>query len=78
MGEGAGRDGKTAPSTEQVVAAFEHLTFEGPGGTVKMAIGKGHQAIMEPVYGMCKLVGGKMTVTNVKRYPPSRSIRRTA
>jgi branched-chain amino acid transport system substrate-binding protein len=62
-------NGGKRPSTEQVAAAFENLSFDGPGGTVKMAIGKGHQAIMETVYGMSKVVGGKMTVTNVKRYP---------
>jgi branched-chain amino acid transport system substrate-binding protein len=62
-------NGGARPSNEQVAAALENLTYEGPGGTVKMAIGKGHQAIMETVYGMSKVVGGKMTVTNVKRYP---------
>ncbi len=62
-------NGGKRPSTEQVAAALENLSFNGPGGTVKMAIGKGHQAIMETVYGMSKVVGGKMTVTNVKRYP---------
>jgi branched-chain amino acid transport system substrate-binding protein len=62
-------NGGKRPSNEQVAAALENSTFEGPGGTVKMAIGKGHQAIMETVYGMSKVVGGKMTVTNVKRYP---------
>jgi branched-chain amino acid transport system substrate-binding protein len=62
-------NGGKRPSNEQVAAAFENLTFEGPGGTVRMANGKGHQAIMETVYGMSKVVGGKMTVTNVKRYP---------
>ncbi len=62
-------NGGARPSTEQVAAALENSTFEGPGGTVKMSIGKGHQAIMETVYGMSKVVGGKMTVTNVKRYP---------
>jgi branched-chain amino acid transport system substrate-binding protein len=62
-------NGGKRPSNEQTAAAFENLTFEGPGGTVKLAIGKGHQAIMETVYGMSKVVGGKMTVTNVKRYP---------
>ena len=62
-------NGAKRPSTEQVAAALENLSFNGPGGTVKMAIGKGHQAIMETVYGMSKVVGGKMTVTNVKRYP---------
>jgi branched-chain amino acid transport system substrate-binding protein len=62
-------NGGARPSNEQVAAALENSTFEGPGGTVKMANGKGHQAIMETVYGMSKVVGGKMTVTNVKRYP---------
>ncbi|MGP1677706.1 MAG: ABC transporter substrate-binding protein [Burkholderiales bacterium] len=62
-------NGGKRPSNEQVAAALENSTFEGPGGTVKMAIGKGHQAIMETVYGMSKVVGGKMTVINVKRYP---------
>jgi branched-chain amino acid transport system substrate-binding protein len=62
-------NGGARPSNEQVAAALENLTFEGPGGTVRMANGKGHQAIMETVYGMSKVVGGKMTVTNVKRYP---------
>ena len=61
--------GGARPANEQVAAALENSTFEGPGGTVKMAIGKGHQAIMETAYGMSKVVGGKMTVTNVKRYP---------
>ena len=62
-------NGGKRPSNEQVAAALENLTFEGPGGTVRMANGKGHQAVMETVYGMSKVVGGKMTVTNVKRYP---------
>jgi branched-chain amino acid transport system substrate-binding protein len=61
--------GGKRPSNEQLGAALEHMTFEGPGGTVRMAIGKGHQAIMETVYGQTKNVGGKLTVVNVKRYP---------
>lgn len=62
-------NGGKRPSNEQVAAALEHLSFEGPGGTVRMVNGKGHQAIMETVYGMSKVVGGKLTLTNVKRYP---------
>ena len=62
-------NGGKRPTNEQVAAALENSTFEGPGGTVKMANGKGHQAVMETVYGMSKVVGGKMTITNVKRYP---------
>ena len=61
-------NGGKRPTNEQVAAALEKLTFEGPGGTVRMAIGNGHQAIMETAYGMTKTVGGKITVTNVKRY----------
>ena len=62
-------NGGKRPTNEQVGAALENMTYEGPGGTVKMAIGKGHQAIMETAYGVTKLQGGKLTVSNVKRYP---------
>ena len=62
-------NGGKRPTNEQVAAALKGSTFEGPGGTVRMAIGKGHQAIMETVYGQTKIEGGKLTVVNVKRYP---------
>src|SRR6266702_4276977 len=62
-------NGGKRPSNEQVGAALERMIFEGPGGTVRMAIGKGHQAVMETAYGITKLVGGKLAVTNVQRYP---------
>jgi branched-chain amino acid transport system substrate-binding protein len=62
-------NGGKRPTNEQVAAALKGSTFEGPGGTVRMAIGKGHQAIMETVYGQTKMEGGKLTVVNVKRYP---------
>jgi branched-chain amino acid transport system substrate-binding protein len=61
--------GGKRPTNEQVGAALKGLSFEGPGGTVRMAIGKGHQAIMETVYGRTRLVGGKITMVDVKRYP---------
>ena len=61
-------NGGKRPTNEQVGAALEKLTFEGPGGTVRMANGEGHQAIMETAYGLTKTVNGKLTVTNVKRY----------
>jgi branched-chain amino acid transport system substrate-binding protein len=57
------------PTNEQLGAALENMTYEGPGGTVRMALGKGHQAIMETAYGTTKLVNGKLTLVNVKRYP---------
>jgi len=62
-------NGGKRPSTDQVIAAFERLSFESPAGKVEMAIGGGHQAITETVYGTSRKVKGKMTVTNVKRYP---------
>ena len=61
--------GTAAPTQDQVIAAFEGLTFETPSGTIKMALGKGHQAVEETVYGQAKMVKGKLTFANVKRYP---------
>jgi branched-chain amino acid transport system substrate-binding protein len=60
------------PTPEAVIAAFENSSFETPSGTIKMAIGKGHQAVESTSYGMAKSVGGKLTFTNVKTYPPDR------
>jgi branched-chain amino acid transport system substrate-binding protein len=60
--------GTAAPTSDQIVAAFEGLTFESPSGTIKMALGKGHQAVEETVYGQAKQVKGKLTLVNVKRY----------
>jgi len=61
--------GGAAPDQDQIIAALEGLTFESPSGTVKMALGKGHQAVSEAVYGTVKNVKGKITFVNVKRYP---------
>jgi branched-chain amino acid transport system substrate-binding protein len=64
--------GAAAPSQDQIIAAFEGLTFETPSGTIRMALGKGHQAVEGTAYGMAKTVGGKLTFTNVKHYPAER------
>jgi len=58
-----------APTTEQVSAALEGLAFETPSGTIKMALGKGHQAVEGTVYGRAKTVNGKLTFVDVKSYP---------
>jgi branched-chain amino acid transport system substrate-binding protein len=65
----AANGGKT-PSIDQVIAAFEYLKFESVAGTVNMALGKGHQAVQPVPYGTVKKSGGKVTLTNVKFYPP--------
>jgi branched-chain amino acid transport system substrate-binding protein len=60
------------PSQDQVIAAFEGLSFETPSGAIKMALGKGHQAVEGTVYGRAKTVGGKLTFVDVKQYPADR------
>lgn len=64
--------GGAAPEKDAVVKAFEGLSFETPSGTIKMALGKGHQAVEPTVYGRAKSVGGKLTFTDVKHYPAER------
>jgi branched-chain amino acid transport system substrate-binding protein len=61
--------GADAPSQDQIIAAFEGLSFETPSGTIKMALGKGHQAVEPTVYGRAKTVNGKLTFVDVKHYP---------
>jgi len=65
-------NGGKRPSQDQIIAAFENLSFEAPGGRVDMTLGKGHQAVQGTAYGTTKNVGGKVTLVNVKRYPASR------
>ena len=62
-------NGGKRPSQDQVIAAFENLTFVSPAGEVNMRNGKGHQAITGTAYGVTKKVGGKMTIDKIKRYP---------
>jgi branched-chain amino acid transport system substrate-binding protein len=56
------------PDQDQIIAAFQGLSFETPSGTTKMALGNGHQGIQGTAYGMTKLVEGKLTIINVRRY----------
>jgi branched-chain amino acid transport system substrate-binding protein len=67
--EKAQQAGTASPSQEQIIAAFENLSFEGVGGTVRMSLGKGHQATMDNAIGTAKTTGGKLQMVNVKRYP---------
>jgi branched-chain amino acid transport system substrate-binding protein len=63
---------KAAPSQEQIIVAFEHLTFESPGGKVTMGLGKGHQAVQGTAYGTVKRVGDKFTLSDVTTYTADR------
>lgn len=61
--------GGAAPDQDKIIAALENLTFEGPGGTVKMSLGKGHQAVMDAAVGTTKVEGGELKIVDVVRYP---------
>jgi branched-chain amino acid transport system substrate-binding protein len=61
--------GGKAPDQEQIIAAFENLQWEGPSGKVKLALGKGHQAIQDTAYGTIKKNGRKATLVDIKYYP---------
>ncbi|MBN9461317.1 MAG: ABC transporter substrate-binding protein [Burkholderiales bacterium] len=58
-------NGHTRPSQEQTATAFEHLSFEGPGGRVDMSRGKGHQAVQDTAYGTVR----RGQLVDVRRYP---------
>jgi branched-chain amino acid transport system substrate-binding protein len=60
----AGRD----PDTEQIIAAFQALSYETPSGSTRMTLGGGHQGIQGAALGIGKLVDGKLTLTDVRRY----------
>ena len=70
--EQAQKAGAPAPSQEQIISAFENLAFDGVGGSVRMALGKGHQAVMDNAIGTAKNVNGQLTLVDVKRYPAER------
>jgi branched-chain amino acid transport system substrate-binding protein len=66
--EKAGKD----PAPEQIASALENLEFDTPSGKIRMAIGKGHQAVESTAYGRAKSVKGKLTFVDVKHYPPEK------
>jgi branched-chain amino acid transport system substrate-binding protein len=67
--EKAKGSGSEEPDQDKIIAALENLTFESPGGTVKMALGKGHQAVMDAAVGTTKVVNGQLTIVDIARYP---------
>lgn len=67
----AANDGKW-PTQEQVIAAFEGLSFETPSGTIRMALADGHQAIEPVAFGITGAFDeamGERKLTNVIRFP---------
>jgi branched-chain amino acid transport system substrate-binding protein len=49
---------------------MEHLEFEAFGTTIRLALGKGHQAITETAYGIFKFdkSAGEPTLTDVQYF----------
>ena len=59
------------PTTDEVVAAFKGIEFEGPSGPVKLAIGDGHQGISQTAYGTYRFNKEKNEpeIVDVMRFP---------
>ena len=58
------------PNVDQVIAAFENLSWTGPSGLVEMKLGNGHQAVQQNPIGLSKYDAdlGRVTVTDVVYY----------
>lgn len=63
-------NGGKKPNAEQLASAMENLQWETPSGTIRMALGKGHQAIQDSAMGMTKWNASKKIVemTRVRYY----------
>jgi branched-chain amino acid transport system substrate-binding protein len=63
--------GGEQPTTDEVIAAFENLTFESMGQTLEMSLGNGHQAVGETAYGTYQYdeETGTPMIVDVIRYP---------
>jgi branched-chain amino acid transport system substrate-binding protein len=70
--EKAQKAGAASPTQEDIIANLENLTWEGPGGPVRMALGKGHQAVMDGAIGTTKTEGGQLKIVDIVRYPAAK------
>ena len=62
-------NGGDKPSQDQIIAAFENLEFEGTGGAVRMALGKGHQAMYDTAYGTIQHADdGRVEMVDVEHF----------
>jgi branched-chain amino acid transport system substrate-binding protein len=65
------RKGDAKPTSDEVAAAFKGIEFEGPSGSVKLAIGDGHQGISETAYGTYRFNKEKNEpeIVDIMRFP---------
>ncbi len=65
------KKGSGKPTTDEVVASFEGISFDAPSGLVRMALGNGHQGIQDTAYGIYKFNKQKNEgeVVDIMRFP---------
>jgi branched-chain amino acid transport system substrate-binding protein len=63
--------GGARPTNDEVIAAFEGISFPTPSTIVHMALGNGHQGISDTAIGTYKFdkATGKPTMVDIVRYP---------
>jgi branched-chain amino acid transport system substrate-binding protein len=59
-------NGGKKPTAEELSKAMEGLEWDTPSGRIRMALGKGHQAIQDAAIGVTRWDPGKKAVTLVK------------
>jgi branched-chain amino acid transport system substrate-binding protein len=69
--EKAQKAGAQKPNADQIAAAFKGMEFDVPAGHVKMALGNGHQGIMDTAYGTYRFnkQTKKPEIVDIVRYP---------
>lgn len=69
LGVKSAADKAGSSAQADVIGALKGLEWEGPSGTVSMALAGGHQAIQDTAYGTFKLTeNGKGSLVNIIRY----------
>ena len=65
------KKGGARPSPDEVIAAFEGIEVPMPSGSVRLAIGKGHQGIADTAYGTFYFnkAEGKPELVDIVHYP---------
>ncbi|MGD0418073.1 MAG: ABC transporter substrate-binding protein [Xanthobacteraceae bacterium] len=65
------KKGGARPTTEEVIDAFEGISFPTPSTTVQMALGNGHQGLSDTAVGSYKFdkAEGKPEIVDIVRYP---------
>jgi branched-chain amino acid transport system substrate-binding protein len=65
------KKGGARPTTEEVIAAFEGISFPTPSTMVQMALGNGHQGLSDTAVGTYKFdkAESKPEIVDIVRYP---------